>query len=358
MGEAEVLYRTAADEGYKESQFHYAVMLKNGSDAVEKDIYKAAKYFKLAADQGEVDAQNFYANILLNGDGVIMNKKLSAEYFKKAADQGDKDAQNSYGMMLKDGCNGEITKNRNLAKEYLRKSAESEDINGMMNYGDFLREEIDPNDQSKPSKTKLKHAAYYYLKSGRLGNEKAQEKYDQIGIEISNEDEEFFSNLHGHDDYQPEFEEEEEDDDDDQKRKKNQLRDLADKGDSESQFQYAMLLFDQQKKNQSVVNYLEMAANQNHTKAMVQLGYMLRDGLGIERDVKKARKIFLRAAELENPDAMAAYGFMRYKGLGFSSSNKEEAKKFLEKAVELKVETVLLFLEKFSKMKIHKNRKN
>lgn len=330
--EAEVLFRTAAEEGYKESQFHYAVMLKNGSGAVEKDIHKAAKFFKLAADQGEIDGQIFYANILLKGEGVIVNKKLAAEYFKKAADQGDRDAQNCYGMMLKDGCDGEITKNRHLAKEYLKKSAESEDLNGMMNYADFLLEEVDPNDQSKNAKIKSKHASYYYLKSARLGNKTAQEKYDQIGIEITSNDEEFFENIHGSDDYQTENEEE----DDDEKRKKIQLREAADKGDADSQFQLALLLFDQQKKNQSAVKYLEMAANQNHIQSMVQLGFMLRDGIGVDRDVKKARKLFLRAAELENADAMAAFGFMRYKGLGFSNPNKEEAIKYLEKAAELK----------------------
>lgn len=338
--EAEVLFRTAADEGYKESQFHYAVMLKNGSGAVEKDIFKAAKFFKLAADQGEIDAQNFYANILLTGEGVMMNKKLAAEYFKKAADQGDGDSQNSYAMLLKNGCDGEITKNRSLAKEYLRKSAESGDINGMLNYADFLTEEVDPNDQSKKNQMKMKHAAYYYLKSSRLGNQTAKEKYDQIGIEISQEDEEFYANLHGSDEYPNE------DEDNANNNDEKQLLEAAEKGDADSQYKYSMILLNKQKRSQAALTYLEKAADQNHVQAMLQLGYMLRDSIGIERDPKRARKLFQRASEQGSADAMAAYGFMRYKGLGFSNPNKEEGKEYLQKAAELQSSDGIAFLGK------------
>ena len=323
--EAEVLLRESADGGNKDAQFYYAVMLKNGS-GVQKDIFKAARYFKLAADQGDSDAQNSYATILLNGDGIIMNKKLAIQYFKRAADQGDHDAQNNFAMLL---IQGEyIHKNVPLARKYLKKSAEQGDVNGMKNFADILINEGKKN-----------AAAYYYWKSAQAGNEEAKKIYDSLNIIVfSDDDYEFLQEI------------ESSDDSDDPKKikeiekQKQSLKELADSGNANAQYEYALFLKDKAVKLKLAFAYLKMAVSQQHPQAMFVLGQMYRDGVGTERNLKKARELFLRASELNVSDATAAYGYMRFKGLGFSHPNKEKARVYLEKAAEQKSGDALAFL--------------
>lgn len=347
--EAELLFRTAADEGYKESQFHYALMLKNGSGTCEVDIFKAAKYFKLAADQNDSDAQNYYGHLLLEGQGVILNKKMAADYFKMAADQNDSDAQNIYGMLLKNGADGEIKVNRALAKVYLRKSAEQKDQNGMINYGDFLVEEVEQKHKLEEVlhnkiPIKLKHACYYYLQCSRLGNEVALEKCNEMNIELTESDEEFFANLHGFDEYPTTVDDV--DDQFDNDKMEISIKEAADNGDPESQYKYGMILMKEQRKAQLAYAYFQMAADQGHTKAILQQGGMLRDAVGTERNLKKARKLFLKAVDQGSADAMAAYGFMRFIGLGFTTPNVEKAIHYLQKAADMNSGDGIAFLGK------------
>ncbi|OHT09815.1 hypothetical protein TRFO_21077 [Tritrichomonas foetus] len=317
----------AAENGSKEALFHLAILYQNGV-GFEKDIVHAATLFKQAADQGDPEASMHYAEMLLAGNGVIPNKKLAYEYFKKAADQGDKDAQYHYGTYLyKD------LKDDENAKHYFFKATEQYDINSMNSLADIYYLEND-----------LKKAAYFYKMSYEQGDEIGKKRYlaliDKENISESDIEEaaKFFDTFLSHDSQviseyiSYEIEEEE--------GSPEFLKKKADHGNTEAQLEYAKLLMkgipDQLEVNMKMaVTYLTMAAKQENPEAMLLFGEMLRDGIGIEKDVKKATKWLLRASDENVPQAMADYGYMRMKGIGFSHKNPEKAQKYLENAARL-----------------------
>lgn len=64
-------------------------MLYNGE---AQDLDETRKYIKMAADQGDKDAQFFYALMLYTGEGGKKDLDESLTYFKRAVDQGSPEA--------------------------------------------------------------------------------------------------------------------------------------------------------------------------------------------------------------------------------------------------------------------------
>ena len=51
LNEARHYLKLAAENGYRDAQYHYAVMLQN-REGGKQDLKESRKYFKLAAEQG------------------------------------------------------------------------------------------------------------------------------------------------------------------------------------------------------------------------------------------------------------------------------------------------------------------
>jgi TPR repeat protein len=66
-----------------------AICFKNGQ-SVDKDVIRAAEYYRLSADQGNASAQYRFGLCLELGKGVEKNLNLAAEYRQKAVSQGFK----------------------------------------------------------------------------------------------------------------------------------------------------------------------------------------------------------------------------------------------------------------------------
>ena len=324
--EVEKYLKKASKFGNKEAQFHLAVLMKNGT-GLKKNSTEAARLFKLAADQGDIVSQNFFADMLMNGDGVIQNKALAAKYYKRAANQGDKEAQFKYGNYLLNELH-----NPKEAKMYFFRGAKNNDINCLNALGDiFLNEDEEII------------SAFFYKLSSKEGSEIGKVKYHEFMSKgicseqfVDDAGEVTWSFLlaqdpqNGPSEYELTADVSEEDD-----NSISALKRRADKGNPEAQVKYAKLLKNgvpgQLEPNaQMAVTYLQMSAEQEQPEGMLLLGEMLRDGIGIEKDPKKAVKWLHRSADTGNPQAMADYGYMRWRGIGFPNKKPEKALKYFE----------------------------
>jgi TPR repeat protein len=110
----------------------------------------------------------------------------------------------------------------------------------------------------------------------------------------------------------------------------NNLRQQAEAGDPEAQFQLGVRLAigeGLQKNGAEGVRWLEKAADGGHVKAMHALGALHEEGQGVKQDFGKAALWYGKAAEKELPDAQFSLAMLYQNGRG--------VKKDLVKATEL-----------------------
>ena len=91
-------------KGQKHVKKGFAASLING---LEKDLKKAARYYKLAADQGYDKAQFTLGRYYEDGKGVEKNLTDAVKYYKLAADQGHEKAQFNLGRCYENGIGAE-----------------------------------------------------------------------------------------------------------------------------------------------------------------------------------------------------------------------------------------------------------
>lgn len=96
---------------------------------------------------------------------------------------------------------------------------------------------------------------------------------------------------------------------------------LANEGDPAAQFRIARTLladsYSDRKKAKEAVRWLQAAADNQHTAAMVELGRLYRSGLGVLQDFEQAAKWIETAAVLGDPDGMRELGRLYRDGVGF-----------------------------------------
>jgi len=91
-------YRAAYDEwlplaklGDAEAQYNLGVMYDQGA-CVDRDLTKAASWYRKAAEQGFTDAQTNLGMMYYRGEGVPGDRTEAAKWFQLAADKGDTEA--------------------------------------------------------------------------------------------------------------------------------------------------------------------------------------------------------------------------------------------------------------------------
>jgi hypothetical protein len=76
--------------------------LENGR-CVQKDLVRAAEYYRLSAEQGNASAQFNFGFCLAKGDGVAQDLIRAAEYYRLSAKQGNAAARFNFGVCLAKG---------------------------------------------------------------------------------------------------------------------------------------------------------------------------------------------------------------------------------------------------------------
>ena len=98
-------FRKAANQGHVLAQYSLSVCYDTGS-GVEKDAAKAFEWCMKSAKKGFAQAQYNVGVCYRNGDGVDMNIEKAAEWYQKAAEQGHGVAHNAFSRLLSELGNG------------------------------------------------------------------------------------------------------------------------------------------------------------------------------------------------------------------------------------------------------------
>ena len=80
-----------AELGDAEAQYNLGVMFDEGA-GIDRDLGKAAEWYRKAADQGFVDAQINLGMMYYHGQGFTCDHAEAAKWFRRAAGQGDREA--------------------------------------------------------------------------------------------------------------------------------------------------------------------------------------------------------------------------------------------------------------------------
>jgi TPR repeat protein len=81
--------------------------------------------------------------------------------------------------------------------------------------------------------------------------------------------------------------------------------------------------------------FYEKAIEQGDTCAMVNLGVMLQDGVGVAKDDQRAAQLFKMAADENNAAGMCRYGLCLIKGIGVPKQKFMRGMRLLQEAAGL-----------------------
>lgn len=98
-----VFFKNAAEKKHPESQYEYAMMLKDGKGC-EKSIEAAVYWLEKSAEQDCPEALEELGKCYLNGVATLVDSVAAKKVFRKAALHGKRDALYNYGiLMIEDG---------------------------------------------------------------------------------------------------------------------------------------------------------------------------------------------------------------------------------------------------------------
>ncbi len=247
---------------------------------VPQDYEKAKELYEKAANLGDTSAMNKLGYMYEHGEGVPQDYEKAKELYEKAENLRNAREINNLGYMYQHGEG--VSQDYGKAKELFEKAANLGNTSAMYNLG-YMYENGEgvPKDYSK--------AKELYEKAATKGNKVAQEKLSKIKASIE------------------------------EARKNN--------NDKISYY-----------KDKSIEE-LEELVKQNDDKAMNELGRRYSDGEGVEKNLEKAKSLFQKSSQLNNPDAMTNLGqiylTMEIKSIDDLLKNKQnyiEARKLFEQS--------------------------
>ena len=223
------------------------------------------KFFKIASDRGECLGTIGYGYALKDGDGIERDTEEAMRYFKIAADSGAPEAMHVYALE-----NEKIGKEENLriAAEYYQKAIETGNYTrSKNNYAKMLQDgkgvEKDPVMAAKLFKeaADFGHPESIFIYAGKL--------LEGDGVEKNIQEAAMY------------------------------YKKSADLGEPISMYNYACIKQEigGLENYRIAVEYYEKAIKNNFLKAKYNLGIMYEYGLSVERDEKKAMRLYREAAE-------------------------------------------------------------
>jgi len=156
-------YRSAANKGHAKAQYRLGILY------YKQKNYKKAKYWlRKRAKADEADAQYHYANILRFGLSGKQQTSAARKWYLKAARQGHKHAQYELALQYQKGIGAK--KNPAEAKKWFQKAAKQKHKHAKQALKTFQRQ------KQNPTKTAQQLFLKKNLKSAKAGNSEAQYK--------------------------------------------------------------------------------------------------------------------------------------------------------------------------------------
>lgn len=237
------LYHQAAINGEAYSQYKTGYILLH-SGVIEKNVEEAFKWLLNAADQNIKQAQTEVAKLILSKDKLeLSEKKIAIEWLEKASANNESEATYLLGEYYLKGIPGIITANEKKGLELLQKSADLNCVKAMNRLGRIY---LYGEYVIKDINTAYK----WYNRAASFDSSEAQYMLGWI--------------------YLSEY-----------KNKSNKLT--------------------------PAISWFELAADNQNVDAMLELGKIYENGMGVNRDLKMAYRWYSKAYSYDNSNLMALY---------------------------------------------------
>lgn len=326
--EAAKFYKMAADKNCSAGMRNYGYMLEDGRGGLKKDLKMATKFYRKAASLGDVDGMVCYAYMLETGRGIKKDEKHAKKLYMRAASKKSPEAMNSIGQMYRDGRG--VDQNIIKALHYFKASSDLGSEQGTENF-QYLYEDAHPKEEVLQRKKPI-----------------YEEEEDASDSDSSSDDDE--SDEDGND--------ENDEGDDTNKKDENNLakyEDLkindpptlndvytiklyANSGNVSALIKYGDFLSKgdvcRQDLPEAFKCYKYAALHHKDPEGYMKLAKCFLDGLGVEKDLRKAAKYYKRAGELGITEACVIYGRLCERNDEGLEENPLDSVTFYKKAIE------------------------
>ena len=252
----------------------------DSGQGVPQNFEKAKELYEQAANLGNAGAMNNLGTMYYFGQGVPRGYSKAKEWFEQSAILGNDVAMNNLGTMYYFGQG--VSQDYSKTKEWFEQSANLGNAGAMKNLGIMY-------EYGEGVSQDFEKAKKWYEKALKEGLKDAKESLDRINKKI----------------------------DEEQKNNNDEISYYKDKS----------------------IEELEELVKQNDDKAMNELGRRYSEGEGVEKNLEKAKSLFQKSSQLNNPDALTNLGSIyltvEIKSIDDLLKNKKnylEAKKLFEQA--------------------------
>ena len=252
----------------------------DSGQGVPQNFEKAKELYEQAANLGNAGAMNNLGTMYYFGQGVPRDYSKAKEWFEQSAILGNDVAMNNLGTMYYFGQG--VSQDYSKTKEWFEQSANLGNAGAMKNLGIMY-------EYGEGVSQDFEKAKKWYEKALKEGLKDAKESLDRINKKI----------------------------DEEQKNNNDEISYYKDKS----------------------IEELEELVKQNDDKAMNELGRRYSEGEGVEKNLEKAKSLFQKSSQLNNPDALTNLGSIyltvEIKSIDDLLKNKKnylEAKKLFEQA--------------------------
>lgn len=293
-------YERAAEEGKDPVIECICGERYDGGVGTEKDESKALCWYERAAGQGNVNAQFQCGRHYSNGYGTEVNKEKALYWYEKAAEQGDTAAQFNTGLFYSKGMGTE--KDEKRALYWYEKAAGQGHVKAQYNCGRRYHKGIG-------TKEDVQRAADWLLKASAQGHEKAAKECEELREEAYQAGRMLYL-LQDKRKYEAAL---------------YQLEAAARLGDARAQY-YAAVMYDEglgtEKDRKKAIYWCELAAKQDYLEAQIKAGDLrLQEGIYYSSAAYWYEEAAEKGSEYARFQCGLAYGY---------DENYEEALKWFE----------------------------
>ena len=278
QGAVTQLFKKVAETGSMPAlavaQYELGCCCTNGEGA-EKDINQAVYWFQKAAERGHIEAQYQLGSCYYNGHGFEKDNTQAILWLEKASEQRHKEAERLTLQIKQE-------EQQRLKEEQMKNAAEQGDSQAQFDWGDLLCKKND-----------YKEGVLWLQKSAMQGHGVAQYQlgscyYNGHGFEKDNVKAIFWLNKATEqgdkeaERFALQIEQEEQ-----QRLKEEQMKNAAEQGDSQAQYNWGDLLCKKHDNEQGAL-WFQKSAKQGHAEAQYKLSSCYYNGIGIQRDFDQA----------------------------------------------------------------------
>lgn len=273
-------FSKAADQGHKWAKYELGNCFANGV-GVDKCLTDAFKWYESAAKDGLAEAQFELAQCYHHGIGTDFNYERSIIYFQKAANAGNKNAKKIMQEVFHDEY---IEENNELFLQKADEYCEFRDYENAVFY--YCKAVASDNDVAQ-----LNLGECYYLGNGVEQNLAEAIYYFELSAEQGNGDAKYYLGEY----YLNGYKEEE-----NLKLARKYFEEAAEYGNEDAQVALWKYIYSEEDYRDPVtglkaIEYLKRIAN-NNTEAKAFLGHFYEEGIGVNKDLRKAFKYYSEAA--------------------------------------------------------------